>query len=202
MINRKKKIKIIQFSLLFLGILIFFYTYLFNNSSKDQKNLLSISNKKIEQNQSINTSEDTNVFYNIEYAGFDLSGNRYVINSKEAKTNKANEDEIYMKGVQATFYFKDDNTLKILSSTGVYNNRTLNMRFEKNIQAFYEKSTLTANFAEYLNQEGLVTISDKVEITDFRGNLTANKLLFDLKTQTLNISSQDKKDINLNIKTK
>ena len=202
MINRKKKIKIIQFSLLFLGILIFFYTYLFNNSSKDQKNLLSISNKKIEQNQSINTSEDTNVFYNIEYAGFDLSGNRYVINSKEAKTNKANEDEIYMKGVQATFYFKDDNTLKILSNTGVYNNRTLNMRFEKNIQAFYEKSTLTANFAEYLNQEGLVTISDKVEITDFRGNLTANKLLFDLKTQTLNISSQDKKDINLNIKTK
>ena len=164
--------------------------------------MLSISNKKIEQNQSINTSEDTNVFYNIEYAGFDLSGNRYVINSKEAKTNKANEDEIYMKGVQATFYFKDDNTLKILSSTGVYNNRTLNMRFEKNIQAFYEKSTLTANFAEYLNQEGLVTISDKVEITDFRGNLTANKLLFDLKTQTLNISSQDKKDINLNIKTK
>ena len=202
MINRKNKIKIIQFSLLFLGILIFFYTYLFNNSSKDQKNLLSISNKKIEQNQSINTSEDTNVFYNIEYAGFDLSGNRYVINSKEAKTNKANEDEIYMKGVQATFYFKDDNTLKILSNTGVYNNRTLNMRFEKNIQAFYEKSTLTANFAEYLNQEGLVTISDKVEITDFRGNLTANKLLFDLKTQTLNISSQDKKDINLNIKTK
>ena len=202
MINRKKKIKIIQFSLLFLGILIFFYTYLFNNSSKDQKNLLSISNKKIEQNQSINTSEDTNVFYNIEYAGFDLSGNRYVINSKEAKTNKANEDEIYMKGVQATFYFKDDNTLKILSNTGVYNNRTLNMRFEKNIQAFYEKCTLTANFAEYLNQEGLVTISDKVEITDFRGNLTANKLLFDLKTQTLNISSQDKKDINLNIKTK
>ena len=202
MINRKNKIKIVQFSLLFLGILIFFYTYLFNNSSKDQKNLLSISNKKIEQNQSINTSEDTNVFYNIEYAGFDLSGNRYVINSKEAKTNKANEDEIYMKGVQATFYFKDDNTLKILSNTGVYNNRTLNMRFEKNIQAFYEKSTLTANFAEYLNQEGLVTISDKVEITDFRGNLTANKLLFDLKTQTLNISSQDKKDINLNIKTK
>ena len=202
MINRKNKIKIIQFSLLFLGILIFFYTYLFNNSSKDQKNLLSISNEKIEQNQSINTSEDTNVFYNIEYAGFDLSGNRYVINSKEAKTNKANEDEIYMKGVQATFYFKDDNTLKILSNTGVYNNRTLNMRFEKNIQAFYEKSTLTANFAEYLNQEGLVTISDKVEITDFRGNLTANKLLFDLKTQTLNISSQDKKDINLNIKTK
>ena len=42
----------------------------------------------------------------------------------------------------------------------------------------------------------------EVEITDFRGNLTANKLLFDLKTQTLNISSQDKKDINLNIKTK
>ena len=51
MINRKNKIKIVQFSLLFLGILIFFYTYLFNNSSKDQKNLSSISNTKIEQNQ-------------------------------------------------------------------------------------------------------------------------------------------------------
>ena len=31
---------------------------------------------------------DGDIFYNIEYSGLDLTGNRYILRSDEARTNK------------------------------------------------------------------------------------------------------------------
>lgn len=197
MINREKKLRLIQFSLLLIGITIIFFTYLYNNQSTPKKNSLEILKEKSEEKIS---SDISNVFYNIEYAGFDLSGNRYVIKSKKASTNLNNDSEIFMDGVSAIFYFKNDTSLIINSNFGIYNNETLDMKFSENIKGNYDKSILNADYAEYSNSEGLVTISNNVKIIDYRGNLNADKLLFDLKTQTLNISSNNEKSINAKIK--
>ena len=199
MINREKKLRLIQFTLLIVGIIIVLFTYLGNNQSA-KKNLLKIQKKKIESNQKDGSLNNANIFYNIEYAGFDLSGNRYVIRSQKAETNQANQNEIYMTGVKAIFYFKNNKNLIIDSNSCIYNNKTLDMIFKENIKASFDKSVLYANSAEYSNLKGLVTISDKVKIIDYRGNLNADKLLFDLKTQTLNIASNNKKNINAKIK--
>jgi hypothetical protein len=199
MINRGKKLRLIQFTLLIVGIIIVLFTYLGNNQSA-KKNLLKIQKKKIESNQKDGSLNNANIFYNIEYAGFDLSGNRYVIRSQKAETNQANQNEIYMTGVKAIFYFKNNKNLIIDSNSCIYNNKTLDMIFKENIKASFDKSVLYANSAEYSNLKGLVTISDKVKIIDYRGNLNADKLLFDLKTQTLNIASNNKKNINAKIK--
>jgi LPS export ABC transporter protein LptC len=196
-INREKKLRLIQFSLLLIGITIIFFTYLYNNQSTPKKNSLEILKEKSEEKIS---SDISNVFYNIEYAGFDLSGNRYVIKSKKASTNLNNDSEIFMDGVSAIFYFKNDTSLIINSNFGIYNNETLDMKFSENIKGNYDKSILNADYAEYSNSEGLVTISNNVKIIDYRGNLNADKLLFDLKTQTLNISSNNEKSINAKIK--
>ena len=69
-----------------------------------------------------------------------------------------------MKGVVAKFYFKDNTILNIKSDSGVYNNKTLDMLFKKNIIAIYENSKLTADKADYSNTLGLLTISDKVKV--------------------------------------
>ena len=199
MINRGKKLRLIQFTLLIVGIIIVLFTYLGNNQSA-KKNLLKIPKKKIESNQKEGSLDNANIFYNIEYAGFDLSGNRYVIRSQKAETNQANQNKIYMTGVKAIFYFKNNKNLIIDSNSGIYNNKTLDMIFSENIKASFDNSVLYANSAEYSNLKGLVTISDKVKIIDYRGNLNADKLLFDLKTQTLNIASNNKKNINAKIK--
>ena len=45
-------------------------------------------------------------FYNIEYSGIDLHGNRYILKSKEAKTDKVNQKLDKMKVLKAIFYFK------------------------------------------------------------------------------------------------
>ena len=104
-----------------------------------------------------------------------------------------------MKIVDATFYFKDDNTLCIWSDKGIYNNKTLDMKFEKNVKAKYLNSELFAEKAEYSNSKSYLSIYENVRINDIKGNLIADKLLFDITKQKLNISSLKNGKINANI---
>ena len=141
-------------------------------------------------------------FFNISYSGLDLAGNRYILKSKEASNSKENQETVNMKYVEANFYFKDDTILKVMSDTGVYNNKTLDMVFEGNVKANYEGSKLLAQKADYSNTRGLLIISDKVKVIDSRGTIVANNLSFDIKNQKLNIASFNDDKINANIKLK
>ena len=203
MTNRKKKLRIIQISLLILGIIIIFFTYVEKNKFSDEKNkLFKFTEKNIEKNLKDTSEEDLNTFYNIEYSGLDLSGNRYILKSEKAISSNKNSEIIDMTGVKAFFYFKDDTILTVSSDHAIYNNKTLDMLFNKNIIAIYENSKLTADKADYSNTLGLLTISDKVKVIDYRGSLDADKLTFDLNNQTLDVASYNNDSINADIKLK
>tara|TARA_A100001011_G_C13953015_1_gene692042 strand:+ start:102 stop:716 length:615 start_codon:yes stop_codon:yes gene_type:complete len=194
MTERKLRLRLIQISLLLVGAIIIFVTYY--NTGKDlEKNLLTSKERKM-SDQATKLSENNDFFYNIKYTGLDLSGNRYVLESEEATTNKTNQELIMMKVVKAIFYLKDDTVLTINSDTGIYNNKTLDMTFEEDVKAVYEGSELYAQKAVYSNSKSLLNISNKVKIVDSKGEMIADKLLFDVKNQTLNISSFENGKIN------
>ncbi len=199
--ERKKRLRIIQLSLLFLGLCIILFTYSENKNTVQKKEiLLKTTKEKINKElKGENQNDEANVFYNISYSGIDLSGNRYVLKSKIAKTRLENDEIIDMTEVEAVFYFKDNTKLNVSSKFGQYNNKTLDMSFKKNVKANYQKSVLFSEAAEYSNSKSLLTISDKVRVIDTRGNLKADKLLFDLKNQTLNISSVKSNNINAKV---
>ena len=200
--NRKKKLRLIQTSLFLLGVLIIFITYK-DNSNFSKNNVVTKENReKISKQKNISDSGD--VFYNIEYSGLDLSGNRYKLKSKEAISIKSNPDIIKMKSVEASFYFKDDTILNIVSDKGNYNNKTLDMTFSKNVEADYMQSKLYAGKAEFSNSESYLTITENVIVEDIRGTVLADKLFFDIKKQTLQIAAfnGDKINANINIKWK
>tara|TARA_Y200000002_G_scaffold383118_1_gene403348 strand:- start:3563 stop:4165 length:603 start_codon:yes stop_codon:yes gene_type:complete len=199
--NRKKKLRIIQFSLLLISLIILIFSYS-NRFKLSDKDIISeeIQNKVDEQLSKEADGGDT--FYNISFSGLDLSGNRYILNAEEAKNDKIKPEIIYMKEIDAIFYFKDGTDLKILADKGVYNNKSLNMIFEKNIKAFYENSSLLAEKAEFSNSKGLLIVSDEIRFKDQKGILVADKLLFDVKKQTLNISAFENKKVNANIDLK
>ena len=196
--ERKKKLRLFQTILLIVGIIIIFIIYtdkgLFLNKKINQKTTTLIENKT--------TGKKENIFYNIEYSGLDLAGNRYIIKSKEATTNASNQEIVNMKFVESFFYFKDDTVLKVKSDYGTYNNKTLDMFFNSNVKANYQNSVLFAENAEYSNSENFLSISGKVKIEDFKGTMFADKLLFDIKKHKLNITSfnDDKINANLNLK--
>ena len=199
--ERKKKLRIIQICLLSIGIITLIFTY--SDKTNFNKKLVTQELEKEIENKIINKNEDTegNVFYNIEYSGLDLAGNRYILKSKSAINNPLIEDMIDMTGVTATFYFKDGTILKIESEFGEYNNNTLDINFKSNIKAEYEESILKAQYAEYSNSKGFLKITDDVIVNDIQGNLTADKLLFDIKSQTLKIETFNENKISVNVDT-
>ena len=199
MIDRKKKLRIIQIALFILGTTTIFFTYYSNN--KDAENEI-LSQVKREEIKTLSSENDKDVFFNIEYSGLDLAGNRYKLKSEEAFTKKDNQEIVYMKFVEAIFYFKDNTVLNVKSNEGIYNNRTLDMNFEGKVMANYEQSRLTSEKAVYSNSKGFLVISDNVTIKDVRGTMIADELIFDIKKQTLNIASFDDGKINANINLK
>ena len=198
--ERKKKLRITQIFLLISGILIIFFTYYDREIFEQDEIISKETQEKIKRQSADKTNGD--VFFNIEYSGLDLAGNRYILKSEEAFNNKINQEIVNMKSVRAVFYFKDDTILNVNSDFGTYNNKTLDMNFNGNVTANYEGSSLFAEEAEYSNSQSFLKISKNVKINDFRGTMAADNLFFDLKKQTLNIASFNDSKINANIDLK
>ena len=198
--DRTKKLRLIQISLFLSGVLIIFLTYKDNSNLSKNDVVTKEIREKVNKQNNIGGSGD--IFYNIEYSGLDLSGNRYVLKSNEAFTSESNADIINMKSVEATFYFKDDTILNIVSEKGKYNNKTLDMTFSKNVEADYMQSKLYANKAEFSNSQSFLTITENVIVEDIRGSMLADRLLFDIKKQTLEIAAFNGDKINANINIK
>ena len=200
MTERKKKLRVTQIILLFLGVLIIFFSYGKNERSVKEVIIPDETRDKIKK-QLADQSQQGDTFFNIEYSGLDLAGNRFVLKSAEA-TNPTDEKLVYMKLVEAIFYFKDNTILYVKSKDGIYNNSTLDMKFSNNVEAKYEGSELFAQEAEYSNSKSYLTISKNVKIKDFRGTMVADQLLFDIKKQTLNVSSYNEGKVNANLNLK
>ena len=104
-----------------------------------------------------------------------------------------------MRDVEAFFYFKDDTILTVNSKKAEYNDKTLDIKFFEKVEAFYDDAKLFANKAEYSNSKNFIIIENDVEITNSKGNIFADKLLFDIRSQNLNITSFKNSKINANI---
>ena len=200
MIKRKQKIIFTQISLFIIGVLIIFFTYF--NKKQSELILSEESNQKITNKFKEQDEISNDIFYNIKYSGIDLSGNRYTLTSKEAETDQNNPEIINMKYVEANFYFKDDTILNVVSSEGVYNNKNLNIFFKKDVVAKYGESKLVADKAYYSNVDSFIEILDNVIVSDQKGTVFADKLLFDVIEKNLKIISLNDNKINAKINLK
>ena len=198
MMERKKKLRITQFFLLIFALLIIYLTYY--NKEIDDTDLTD--SKEIKK--TLEDKEDEDLFFNIEYTGLDLRGNRYLLISEKARLDELRPEIVYMDIVHAIFYFKDNTILYIWSDKGVYNNKNFDMKFSNNVKAEYMDSKLFAEKAEYSNSKSFLTITNSVKVIDPKGTIFADKLLFDIKNQTLDIASfnDDKINANLNLNEK
>lgn len=200
MTNRKKKLRLIQLSLLIIGSVVFFYSY----SQIDRDSSSNDNYKKLNKNKNLLSEKENNsdTFYNIQYSGIDLAGNRYILKSEEAIMNKNDQKLVNMKKVDANFYFKDNTVLKVTSEKGLYNNESLDMIFEVDVKAHYLESKLSSQKAEYLNSKSFLIISKEVKLIDPKGNINADKVLLDINNKRLNIEAFKNDRINANINLK
>ena len=96
MTDRKKKLRLIQSFLLIAGLFVIIFSYSDRRENKDKQIISKEVQKKVEE-QLVSQSENTDVFYNIEYSGLDLEGNRYILKATEALKDKLNQEIISIR---------------------------------------------------------------------------------------------------------
>ena len=200
--SRKQKLRIFQILFLITGVIIIFFTFLQSNKFQKEQIISDNLQKKIDKEISIQGSDKSSTFYNVKYSGLDLEGNRYTISSKKAVNSDTNENVVNMNEVFAVFYFKDNTELNITSNKAIYNNKTLDIKFEDSVKCLYENSELYAGSAEFLNSKNSLSVSNNVKIIDSKGTIFADKLTFDIKNKTLNITSLNENTIKSKINYK
>lgn len=190
MISRRRKILLIQLTIFLLASSLLFYTYRDKSNKIDQI-------VKIE----VEADPDTNRFTDIEYSGFDFTGNRYTLNAGKADFKTETPESIEMQEVVANFYLKNGSVLKVVSSEGIYNNITLDMKFNKNVKSTYLTNILLSDTLDYSNSNGKLLASGNVRGESIeKGKFTADNVEYNLSDKNLDFSMLDGKQINVKIK--
>ncbi len=194
MTNKKK---IFQISLIFIGLIIIFFTYFFNLEKKQTSDISIESDVKVNEEF---LEEGVNRFENVEYKGIDNTGNKFTLGSQYAEFKKERPELIYMENVECFFTFKDNTVLSITSSEGVYNNISNDMQFSENVKMDYLENTIFSDRAIFNNYENQLLVAGNVRGDGPTTNLKADELDFNLNTKDLKISMYSEERVK--IKTK
>ena len=182
-LNKFRKKKLIQFSLLLVGIFLILLIY-FSNTIKE-----SVISQDIKSKDNVeNNLEGITIFENLEYRGEDKSGNKFVIFSDYSDFEETLPEIIRMRGILCYFYFKDGTILEVRSKKGVYNNVSLDISFSKNVSMFYMDNSLFSDKADYKNEENRLYVEGNVRSEGPKGNFTSDKLNFDFTDKTVKVS--------------
>ena len=194
-LNKFRKKKLIQFSLLLVGIFLILLIY-FSNTIKE-----SVISQDIKSKDNVeNNLEGITIFENLEYRGEDQSGNNFVIFSDYSDFEENLPEIIRMRGILCYFYFKDGTILEVRSKKGVYNNVSLDISFSKNVSMFYMDNSLFSDKADYKNEENRLYVEGNVRSEGPKGNFTSDKLNFDFTDKTVKVSMHQENE-RVNVKT-
>ena len=193
-LNRARKKTAIQLMLLTAGFLLVIFIYFLNPANKKQEKILEDVSDIKDTGSDI---ENKNIFENLEYRGVDKNKNEFVIFSEYSEFKTEEPSIINMKNVSCFFYFKDGTILEIRSKTGIYNNVTLDMSFEENVNMFYMDNSLVSDKADFSNENNNLIIEGNVTTQNQKGELMADKLNFDFSDKKLKASMYNEDRVNI-----
>jgi|TARA_B110000444_G_scaffold246524_1_gene268169 hypothetical protein len=188
--SRKKKIRTIQLIIFLVGSSLLYNTY--RDKSEPIKEVVKIKSE---------TDSNINSFNDIEYSGFDLTGNRYILNAGIANFKTESPELVNMKNVVGNFYLQNGTLLTVTSEEGLYNNITLDMEFRENVKAYYLTNTLFSNKLTYLSSSGKLFASGNVRGESVeKGEFFADNVEYDLTNKNLEFSMFGSNQVNVKLK--
>ncbi len=192
--------KIIQFSLISIGVLLILATYFLY--PKIEKNKL-LEEKKIvkkDKDEIVIADEDhANIFEHVEYKGIYNIDTPFVINSDKANITKEEPDIVYMTNMSVILHLNDGRTVTITSDRGRYNKVTYDCYFENNVRATDGESLILAENLDLLSNKNTVSVYNDVVLTGNKGSLQADKINYDLSTRKFNISMFGDKKVKIKL---
>ena len=192
--------KIIQFSLISIGVLLILATYFLY--PKIEKNKLLEEEKIVKKDKDeivIADKNEANIFEHVEYKGIYNIDTPFVINSDKANITKEEPDIVYMTNMSVIFHLNDGRTVTITSDRGKYNKVTYDCYFENNVRAADGESLILAENLDLLSNKNTVSVYNDVVLTGNKGSLQADKINYDLSTRKFNISMFGDKKVKIKL---
>jgi len=192
--------KIIQFSLISIGVLLILATYFLY--PKIEKNKLLEEKKIVKKDKDeivIADKDEANIFEHVEYKGIYNIDTPFVINSDKANITKEEPDIVYMTNMSVILHLNDGRTVTITSDRGRYNKVTYDCYFENNVRAADGESLILAENLDLLSNKNTVSVYNDVVLTGNKGSLQADKINYDLSTRKFNISMFGDKKVKIKL---
>jgi hypothetical protein len=182
----KKNEKILQITLLSIGLTLVLATYFLYPNIKE---------KQLVQNQIEEKKEDlqiddkkSNFFQKVEYKGYYDLDKPFIVKSDEAQVKIESPNLIYMSSMTVTLYMDDGRVVTITSDDGVYNKTTYDCFFENNVKATDEEIVILAQNLDLIASSETATAYKDVYLKTNAGSMKADKVDYNFKTNYYKVS--------------
>ena len=184
-----KKNKVIQFSLVALALILFFFTY----KAQENTNIVNIddeaSNKKGKDLRGI-----TNIIENANYNGTDNRGTFFKLNADIAEVFEDKPNLSNMKVVNAVISLNDGKKIYINSDFCIYDRVTNDAKFTGNVVVTESNNKITSDNLDLNLSKNLITVYNRVKYNGEKTFLIADKVDINILTNESEIFMFDKKN--------
>ena len=189
--DKKKSLQLSLVFLLILSSVIFYKKFFDNDLDLSEKKVIE---KKIDNNNSENKTENSNVIETLKYISQDLVGNTYVINADSAEFEEDNVDSITLYKVNAEIIRKGNETIKIYSEIANYNKKNNDTIFKKRVKIEYGDQLIKAEMMKLNFSENLIEIIENVHYMNNNTKIYADKVELDFLRKKMKISMINQND--------
>ena len=185
-----KKNKIIQFSLVIVGIILFFFTYYSSNKDKIVDINKNISIGDIDQL----TEETSNIIENVNYVGTNNKGIFFELNAALAEIKFDEPNISYLQDVFVVIKLNDLRTINIQSDKAIFNKISNDCEFFGHVKITEQDNVITSDNLDLYMSKNLITAYNNVKYNGMKGFLIADKVDIDILKNEANIFMFDKKN--------
>ena len=175
--------KMVQLSLLSIGLFLILATYFFYPKFLKEKAVKDISTET-----EVTNSKERNTFENVEYRGLYDINRPFNVKAKKAYILTKDPNVVYMTEMYVTLLMDDGRLVTITSDNGSYNKVSYNCFFENNVKAVDGETTIFADNMDLLTTEDSVKVYNNIFLTDNKSSLRADKIYYDFETKNYQIS--------------
>ena len=174
---------LLQASILFLIIIILFFSYNYLLDANRKKGIVDAGQESENKEINLSKNSDLEVIEELSYISSDEKGNTYKILSDSGKINEEDPDILLLKNVFAEITLKNSGKIFIYSDQAKYNKSNLNTHFFENVELNYEDHNIKSEniFLDYVTKE--VKIAENVVYNDSNNKLNADAIDMDLITK-------------------
>ena len=185
-----KKNKIIQFSLVTVGIILFFFTYYSGNKDKIAD---------VDKNISIGevgtlTEETSNIIKNANYIGTNNRGIFFELNAAIAEVKYDEPNISQLQDVFVVIKLRDLRTIYIQSDKARFNKISNDCEFFGNVKITDQDNVITSDNLDLYMSKNLITAYNNVKYNSIKGFLIADKVDMDILKNEANIFMFEKND--------